>query len=128
MGWVVLKEIPSREIVLGTVTQPWVAQTVFRPVPADQFAGFDEPNFVKILFALRVEPVSASESVALTETRVVSTSAAARAKFRVYWSLFSPGIILIRRALLRKLKWEAERRARMLKLMPDSLPSPITNR
>jgi hypothetical protein len=36
----------------------------------------------------------------------------ARAKFRRYWSLVSPGVILIRRTLLRGLKAEAERRTR----------------
>ncbi len=129
LGWVVLKEIASREIVLGTVTQPWVAQTVFRPVPSDRFVGFHEPNYVKILFSLRVESVSGSQSVALTETRVVTTDAAARSKFRVYWSLFSPGIFLIRRALLRSLKCNAERYSRVLNRKPaspiPSIPGPI---
>ena len=53
-----------------------------------------------------------SESVARTETRVATTDALARAKFRHYWSLVSPGVILIRRTLLRGLKAEAERRTR----------------
>jgi hypothetical protein len=45
------------------------------------------------------------------ETRVVSTDPAARARFRWYWSLFSPGMMLIRWASLAPLKREAERRA-----------------
>jgi len=108
----VLAEIPGREIVLGTVTQPWVAKTVFRAVPPQEFAVFHEPGYVKIVFTLRADPVSASESVARTETRVATTDPLARAKFRRYWSLVSPGVILIRRTLLRGLKAEAERRTR----------------
>ena len=46
-----------------------------------------------------------------TETRAIATDADAR-KFRTYWSFFSPGIILIRWAVLATVKREAERRAR----------------
>jgi hypothetical protein len=111
-GWAVLAEIPDREIVLGTVTQPWVAKTMFRAVPPHEFAVFHEPGYVKIAFTLRADPVSGSESVARTETRVMTTDPAAREKFRRYWSLVSPGVILMRRTLLRALKAEAEHRAR----------------
>ena len=41
-----------------------------------------------------------------------ATDHPARVKFRRYWSLFSHGIILIRWALLRPVKADAERRAR----------------
>jgi hypothetical protein len=43
---------------------------------------------------------------------VVATDASARKKFRRYWSLLSPGIIIIRAVMLRPVKQEAERRAR----------------
>jgi hypothetical protein len=39
-------------------------------------------------------------SIFRTETRAVATDAVARAKFRRYWSFLSPGISLIRRAVL----------------------------
>jgi hypothetical protein len=112
LGWGVLAEIPGREIVLGTVTQPWIAKPVFRAVPPDEFVDFREPGYAKIVFTLRADPVSASESVARTETRVATTDSVARAKFRRYWSLVSPGVILIRQSLLRCLKADAERRTR----------------
>ncbi|HQZ40424.1 MAG TPA: hypothetical protein PLH72_15425 [Vicinamibacterales bacterium] len=112
LGWGVLAEIPDHEIVVGAVTQPWEASVVFRGVPPDEFAAFDEPGYVKIVWTLRADPVGETESVFRTETRVVSTDPAARAKFRRYWSLFSPGIILIRWASLMPLKREAERRTR----------------
>jgi hypothetical protein len=50
-----------------------------------------------------------------TETRAVTTDAVARAKFRRYWALASPGIGTIRWLSLRPLKHEAERRAARLK-------------
>ena len=50
------------------------------------------------------------------ETRAIATDAWARKKFRCYWSFFSPGIIVIRWALLTPVKREAERRAREQKM------------
>ena len=45
-----------------------------------------------------------------TETRVHTTDARSRRLFRRYWAVFSPGILLIRRASLKLVKAEAERR------------------
>lgn len=123
LGWGVLAEIPGREIVVGAVTQPWEARVVFRPLPPDQFAGFAEAGYVKIAWTLRADPIGETESVFRTETRVVSTDPAARARFRRYWSLFSPGIILIRWASLAPLKREAERRARDSRLRRHATPA-----
>jgi hypothetical protein len=115
LGWGVLAEIPEREILMGAVTQPWEANVVFRPLPPEEFAAFQEPGYVKIVWTLRADPIGSAESVFRTETRVATTDARARAKFRLYWSFFSPGIALIRRMLLGPLKSEAERRAREAK-------------
>ena len=112
IGWGVLAEVPGREIVMGAVTQPWFANVVFRALPPDAFLAFEDPDYVKIVWTLRADPAGVNGSMFRTETRVMTTDAAARAKFRRYWSFFSPGIILIRRASLGPLKREAERRAR----------------
>jgi hypothetical protein len=112
IGWGVLAEIPGREIVMGAVTQPWMADVVFRPLPPEEFVAFHEPDHVKIVWTLRADPNGAAESIFRTETRVVTTDPTARGKFRRYWAFASPGIILIRWALLGPLKTEAERRSR----------------
>jgi hypothetical protein len=112
IGWGVLAEIPGREIVMGAVTQPWMADVVFRALPPEQFAAFREPDYVKIVWTLRADSLGAAESIFRTETRAVATDPTARAKFRRYWSFVSPGIILIRWMSLGPLKSEAERRAR----------------
>jgi hypothetical protein len=71
---------------------------------------FDEPGYIKIAWTLRADATSGAESVFRTETRAIATDGTARAKFRRYWSLLSPGIIVIRWAMLQPLKAEAERR------------------
>lgn len=109
LGWRVLRDEPGREIVVGAVTQPWEANVVFRGLSPAEFKAFREPGFVKIAWTLRVEALSAGETTFRTETRVVATDATALAKFRWYWARFSPGIVLIRRMLLRQIKADAER-------------------
>ena len=118
LGWRELAHLPGREIVMGAVTRPWEADVVFRPIPPDDFAAFAEPGFAKIVWTLRADPTGPSTSVFRTETRVTTTDEAARAKFRWYWSLLSPGIRLIRLAVLVPVKREAEARARTLHLAP----------
>lgn len=113
IGWGVLAELPNREIVMGAVTQPWKANVVFRPLPPHEFAAFNEPGYVKIVWTLRADATSPGDSVFRTETRVVTTDAAARAKFRWYWARFSPGIRLIRWLSLGPTRRNAERRARI---------------
>lgn len=112
LGWGLLADVPGREIVMGAVTKPWEADVVFRALPPDAFAAFDDPGFVKIVWTLRADPISATESIFRSETRAVATDPTAWAKFRRYWSLLSPGIIIIRWMLLQPIKAEAERRAR----------------
>lgn len=111
LGWGVLAEIPDREIVMGAVTQPWEPNVVFRAVPATEFNDFNEPGYVKIAWTLKADPVDEEHSLFRTETRAIATDIDARVRFRRYWSFLSPGIILIRRAMLGALRAEAERRA-----------------
>ena len=111
MGWGVLADVPDREVVVGAVTKPWEPHVTFRSVPADAFAAFAEPDYIKIVWTLRADPDGAGGSVFRTETRALPTDAEARAKFRRYWPVFSPGIRLIRRMALREVKRQAERGA-----------------
>jgi hypothetical protein len=97
---------------MGAVTQPWESNVVFRPLSPAAFAQFDEPNYVKIVWTLRADPLGTRESMFRTETRAVATDPVARAKFRKYWSFLSPGIILIRGAMLGPVRADAEQWAR----------------
>ena len=132
IGWVVLAERAGREVVLGAATQPWLASPVFRSISADAFLPFAEPGFVKIIWTLRADPVDDTHSVFHTETRVCTTDAEARNRFRKYWSFVAPGVALIRLALLRPLKHEAERRfradrSREIAEVPDVTARPVAH-
>jgi len=107
-----LVERPGREIVLGCATKPWEPNPVFRTLAPDAFVAFQEPGYVKIAWTLRADPLPDGACVFRTETRAIATDVVARAKFRGYWALVSPGIVMIRRMMLEPVKCEAERRAR----------------
>jgi len=112
IGWGVLAEVPGQELVMGAVTQPWKANVIFRPLPPDEFARFSDPDYVKIVWTLRADPIDSAHSMFRTETRAVATDGESRRKFRRYWSFLSPGIILIRLTALGPLRADAEDRAR----------------
>ncbi len=111
LGWGILAEEPGRELVMGAVTQPWQSNVTFRGLPPETFAGFQEPGYAKIAWTLAVEPRGSERSIFSTETRVATTDPVSRARFRRYWSVFSPGILLIRRETLRLVRRAAEARA-----------------
>jgi hypothetical protein len=115
IGCAVLAENPGHEIVFGAVTQPWLANPVFESIRPEEFANFKEVGYVKIAWTLRTDAVSPPECTARIQTRATTTDAVARAQFRRCWSLALPGILLIRRVLLRKVKREAKRRMRETK-------------
>ncbi len=121
IGWGLMAETPT-ELVFGAITQPWLANPVFRAVPPDELAGCREPDAVKIVWTLRVDPTADGGSVFRTETRAVGTDANARTKFRRYWALLSPGIVAIRALLMPAIEREAMRRWRLEgdDLVPDA--------
>ena len=114
LGWVVLAEIPGRAVVIGTITRPWEADATSRIVPPVEFAAFHEPDYVKITTAWGATPLRSGACRFTLRTRVTTTDAIARRRFRRYWSLFSPGSLLIRYVGRYLIKGQAERQARSM--------------
>jgi hypothetical protein len=112
LGWRVLAEVPDRAIVVGAVTQPWRAEVEFRGLDAEAFGPFSDAGYAKIAWTLEALPLGREVSRFGTETRVSTTDPRSRARFRRYWAMLSPGILLIRRQSLKLVKAEAERRFR----------------
>ena len=111
IGWGILADRDGREVVLGAVTRPWEPNPVFRDLVPREFITFAEPGYVKIAWTLRADPIDQQTSIFRSETRAMATDVEARVKFRRYWALVSPGVALIRRAMLAPVRLEAERRA-----------------
>ena len=109
MGWGILLDRPGELLVAGAVCQPWKADVVFRPVPPDQFAAFNEPNQVRIAWTLETRALGPNLTELATETRAAATDATSRRQFRHYWSWARFGIIPIRWFLLPAVARRAER-------------------
>ena len=124
LGWSVLAEVPGRQLVFGAATRPREADVRFRGMPPEDFARFDEPGYAKIAWSVAVERAGENSALFRTETRVSTTDPVSRERFRRYWSVFSPGILLIRYEMLRLVRAEAERRHRA-RLLAASEPAPL---
>ena len=105
LGWVILEEAPGLELVAGTVTQPWEATVRFRGLSPSEFVAFEEPGFTKIVWNIAARK-SDGGAIISTETRVLATSPGARRRFRCYWLVVRPGVKLIRRIALAKVRRE----------------------
>ena len=100
-GWRVLGEVPDRELVLGTIGQPWRWRG--GDSPAADFRSFDRPGYAKLAIDWRLEG-----SVLSTETRVFLTDEPSRRAFRRYWLVIRPFSGLIRRVWLRAIARRAQ--------------------
>lgn len=109
-GFVQLAEEPGTELVIGAVGQFWHRDYGGRTVSADEFIGFQEPGFAKLAMGLVVRAAGAG-SIVSYEARTATTDDAARRKFRIYWRLIAPGVALVMRRALRRIKARAERHA-----------------
>lgn len=112
LGWGVLLYVPRQAIVMGAAARPWARDVTFSAIEPGSFGTFSEPDLVKIVWSLEVEPRGVDRTLIRTATRAVATDSGSRKKFMRYWRVFSPGIRLIRWFMLRSVKREAERRYR----------------
>lgn len=85
---------------------------VLRALPPEMFATFDSAGYVRIVVSIAADSVGPTESIVRTETLALATDATSRARFRRYWSVFSPGILLIRSEALSLARREAQERPR----------------
>lgn len=100
-GFSILFEDAPHEVVIGAIGKVWHLDIPFRHVDnAASFAAFVWPDYVKVAWAIRVEPLGAADSRVTIEVRVDATDAKAWTKFQRYFALIGPGSRFIRRSLL----------------------------
>jgi hypothetical protein len=80
------------------------ASTLLRVI----LAGFLAPAIAKVAWNFKLQTESSKCMVLSTETRIRCFGLAALWKFRFYWSLVGPFSGLIRKAILKQVKIEAE--------------------
>lgn len=100
-GFQVLVEIASREIVVGAIGKVWHLDIPFVHVAgADAFAEFALPDYAKVAWALRVQPLGESDSRIEVEVRVDTTDERSWRRFRHYFRVVGPFSRFIRHSVL----------------------------
>lgn len=111
-GFLLLTEIPEREIVIGTAVVAPPAppgQRSRNALTPEEFRNLDAPGFALAAMNFRLEETGPGVCRVTTETRVYATDVASRRVFARYWRLIYPGSALIRRSWLRAVQLRAER-------------------
>ena len=105
-GFLLLDEVPDREIVFGTVLCGRLPGAGDRSPRA--FAAFSRPGFCKVAMNFRIAEEDGGFVRLTTETRVLALGASARRRFAAYWRVISPGSSFIRRMWLEAIRRRAE--------------------
>jgi len=105
-GFLLLDEVPGKEIVIGTVLCGHPSRLA-DPRPRD-FVLLSRPGLCKAAMNFRLEPEGAGSIRLTTETRVLALGAPARRQFAAYWRVIYPGSALIRRMWLEAIRRRAE--------------------
>lgn len=106
-GFQVLVDRPPHEIAVGAIAKVWQLDIPFVHVAdADAYRRFDEPDWIKVAWALRVEPRGEHDAHIALELRVDATDDEAWRRFSRYFVLIGPASHFIRKTLLAALQAE----------------------
>jgi hypothetical protein len=108
-SFVLLEEVPSRELVIGTVVAaPASARRGSGRLTPEVFRKTLPPGFALAAMNFLVLPDKAGGSTISTETRIYANSPSPLRRFLIYWRIIHPGSDIIRRMWLRAIKRRAE--------------------
>ena len=107
LGFVRLRQVDQSLLVYGLIGQFWKPKGSMVEFEADEFAGFDAPDFVKAIATFELRPTE-QQTLLVTETLIATTSEDASRRFRRYWTVIAPFSGVVRREWLRTIKRAAE--------------------
>lgn len=104
-GFMVLDEIPGKEVVVGSVGQFWHLNIPFARVAPDAFLHFNQPGWGKIAWSISVEPYRDGSTISL-ELRTTATDERSWERFNRYFHMIGVPSYLIRGAVMSHLEAE----------------------
>jgi hypothetical protein len=110
-GWLLLGEIPGREVAFGAVGKFWKPDIEWHDLTREQFATFAEPGWGKIACHLLVRPDGPGRSILSYECRTATTDPVSRAQMSRYWWLIRPFVAYILRAVIRTIRGNVDAHA-----------------
>ncbi|MEZ4941390.1 MAG: SRPBCC family protein [Saprospiraceae bacterium] len=119
-GFMLLTEVPGREVVVGSVGQFWHLNIPFAELSPDAFRDFEAPGWGKLAWAISVEPYQDGSTVSL-ELRTTATDERSWDKLSKYYRIIGIGSRLIRNSAMKH--FEAVL-GKMQAPDPDTLPLP----
>ncbi len=88
-----------RELTVGAIGKVWKLDIPFVHVDGPEaYAAFAEPGWIKVAWAIRVEPLGDASSRVTVEVRVDATDDASWERFSLYWHVIGPGSHFVRHA------------------------------
>ena len=106
-GFQVLWDEPPHVVAVGAIGKVWLPDIPFVHVPnVDAYAAFEEPDYVKVAWAITLDATHPEQTRVSFEVRVDATDEAAWQKFVHYFRLIGPFSRFIRRSALRGLARE----------------------
>jgi hypothetical protein len=107
-----LSSEPQESIVFGGALQAWRLTGGKEPptLDGDGLRAWSEPGWVKAGMDFRLTPLGNGTELS-SETRVISTDAATRRRFALYWLVVQPGSTAIRWEVLTAVGLKSEARA-----------------
>ena len=111
MGFILLGETPSQEILMGVIGRFWTRTADLQRLDPGGFREFDRVGYAKAAWNFAMAGENEGMIRLTTETRIYCTDAKSRRRFRLYWSVIAPFSAWIRRETLRTLKEKLEGQA-----------------
>ena len=108
MGFILLRENPSQELLLGVVGKFWTRTADLQRLDPGEFREFDRAGYAKAAWNFALVRQDEATTRLTTDTRVYCTDSSSRRRFRLYWSVIAPFSAWIRRETLRTLKGRLE--------------------
>lgn len=104
-GFMLLAEIPGKEVVVGSVGQFWHLNIPFNRISPEDFTAFNEPGWGKLAWAISVEPYLDGSTISI-EVRTTATDEPSWEKFSNYFRIIGIGSRLIRSSSMKHLEAE----------------------
>lgn len=106
--FVVLEEIPDKEIIIGLIGQPWTPSGNLQIFQSQNFITFNDPSYIKASWIFELIAVTSTTTELRTETRIACHATKVKRRFGTYWFFIKPFSGLIRKAMLSAIKSEME--------------------
>jgi hypothetical protein len=109
LGFVILDEKSSKELLLGLIGKPWTPDGCLVDFSAKEFKDFDKPGYAKVAWNFSLKSADTGTSQLATETRIACTDDESRWNFGIYWFFVSSLSGLTRKEILQVIKSQAEK-------------------